>query len=178
VLILWGGNDALALMKNSEPTVMTLAEYQANPPEAAWLTLNECELDLANCFYKANEKTDTIYRVYIPIRVPGTEGPSKVVLQTDQFNGVVLRLRDLRTEAEAVTWMQANSKYFEPQTFSGWVTTTTSDVKTTMPKGALTGNPITLDHDASKSWGKALGFLIFGLLCWVAVGLTLAKRKT
>ena len=101
--MLWGGGQGLwTALQNREPTVMTCAEWIAARPSASWVRLTDCELLVDESAYETLLGASKVRKAWIPVRSPGVEGPTPVVLRT-QDGEILGLLQEMIELSDAVT---------------------------------------------------------------------------
>lgn len=125
--LLWkGGQGLYTSLTNLSPKEMTLAECEQSKPSAAWLTLKDCQLDLADCAAKKSS-SGVIEELYIPVHPVNTQAdnpPVYVLFATkdrtlmNALNG----MNQIRDEQQALTYvLQHHEEIFPKRTISGLV---------------------------------------------------------
>ena len=73
-----GAQHLLFALTTKAPTPMTCAALASARPMTAWVTLKECELDLAQAM--VHTKKDKVEGLVIPVRAAGSQAPTPIVL--------------------------------------------------------------------------------------------------
>lgn len=119
IALLWaGGQELWTSITNWSPTELTYVEFLKDKPKSSWLKLKSCVLDLSEASYKAS-KSGKIEEVYIPVHGIGETSGEKVhvlLASTDtSFISTVNAMKNIKTESEAVTYMEKNKAVIFPQ---------------------------------------------------------------
>lgn len=82
--LLWaGGQEIYTAATNREPTVISAADYLKDRPEASWLRLTGCQVDVVEAVYFSKLGVTKPSELFIPVRPAGAEGgPINILLQT------------------------------------------------------------------------------------------------
>jgi hypothetical protein len=80
--LIWGGKNSYVSLRNRSPIELTCEQYAAHPPDAQWLRLRDCTLDLDHMGVESTGRRDRPSVVYIPLRSPS--GSAKLILTADE----------------------------------------------------------------------------------------------
>ena len=175
---LWGGGQlTYTAARNRSPTEMTCAEFTKSRPDAEWLKLNECELDVAEVAYKGIG--DRPRTVYLPLMAPGgpADGSIAIVVETEEerwldFVEDVTRIGQNpdSTEADFAALVDKYPFVNEPVEASGvakFGIELKDEEKEELQKlvERLGDDFVLIEQGAAPHLGRSLAMLGLGLLC-------------
>lgn len=130
LVLLWGGGQGLyTALTNTSPTEMTLKDYEAQRPRAAWLKLKGCTGFLPAASYR--KSADGVSEVFVPLYDasddPNDEGvgarKAVVLLATKRPEALKLlkEIKDLKPEEQAKFLSEDQARFHLSGDFSGLV---------------------------------------------------------
>ncbi len=127
--LIWGGGQGVyTSIKNSSPTELSCAEYLEQKPNAEWLHLKKCSLNVLNASHE--EKYGSILHLYIPLspvlsEAEGEEGekknekkpPVQILLKTkdEGFMNTYKQLSKLKDASAQIQFLVKNRKKLFPE---------------------------------------------------------------
>lgn len=179
-LCYFGGQDIYTGIRNLNPTSMTCAEYEAQRPDAEWLELRECVMQISELTWFSED--NRIVRAYVPLQTPGTGYGHRtpVVFATEDEHILDLIQRSDRNDEAATTELFAMGR--EPMTFSGLIEigsrieSSHRSQLTSMSANVLTPDFVAMDGGETPSfvWGGlklAGGLGLLGLFALAMLGM-------
>jgi len=124
----WGGGQGLfSALKQSEPLRMTCAEYEKARPDAIWVELRDCVVDLPDGMFAGTATEPT--ELFLPVLPADAEEDAKtslVLVSKDPkllgLMGEMGKLDAEKDEAKATEWAtQHATELFSPRTVTGMV---------------------------------------------------------
>lgn len=82
--MLWGGGQSLyTWMTNRAPLEISVKDYLAQRPDAAWLKLKDCRVEVLDAVYFSTLGATEASELFIPVRAAGEDsGPIGILFQT------------------------------------------------------------------------------------------------
>jgi hypothetical protein len=184
--LLWaGGQKLFTALTNRKPTVMSYEDFARTKPEAAWLVITNCRLDLTRACYKSYVGDKTPTRFYIAVCDRDLSSNSiRILLKTSDpaLVGTMREMESFKSEAEAKAWGTRNwERLFPRRNVTGLVCSgidLDSNERADLSRAVkgLADDFVILEADAQPSLVAGLSLITSGLavLCALVVS---ALRK-
>lgn len=176
--LIWGGGQGVyTAITNRQPTEISYEEFLKNRPDAEWLHLKNCTLDIPDSAYP--KTSGKLARMYVPLRSPGEKGandkPIQVILSTTDPE--IRRLGDQMNtmpqddETAVMKFMLTNMDKLYPTKdvkglvqFGLEVDSETHDQLKSVYGSTLARDFVVLEHNAEPELGLSLILLIVGVV--------------
>ncbi len=187
--MLWGGGQGLwTALRNREATTMTCAAWIAERPSAGWVRLTDCELMVDEATYESLLGGTTVRKAWIPVRAPGVEGATPLVLRTKDkaITGMMTELLetaesadDAAIDAFAAKYAGAMRPVRDIDGLVAWGIDLKSDEYEQVQEiggEILAEDFVVVDDGGKPSLGMSVGFTLAGVvLAGLSVG-SIARR--
>ena len=113
-----GGQDLYVALSNRQPAAMSYDTFVKTKPQAAWLRLTNCTLDLSRVAFHSVKGVNRPYELFIPLTSPGlTNDEIHVVLATKnpELIATTIEMQSLKTDAETAAWAIKNHERLFPE---------------------------------------------------------------
>ena len=168
---------------NRKPTIMAYSDYARAKPSTAWLTLTNCQLNLARSCYLSydgdkNEAGQDTY--YIPVIDPNSDSREVCVLlktRNPTFLKTIREMSNVKNDQDAIIWVKQNRERIFPHTditgliISGMDLNEHDREELAKTQKNIAEDFVILDEDAQPSFAAGAGCTVGGLasLCGLVV---------
>jgi hypothetical protein len=184
--LLWsGGQGVYTAVKNRKPITMSFSEFEKAKPEAKWLALTGCTLDLTDAAYRTIKGSQRPIELYVPVYPNDSkEGKIQVLLATKSPDLIqtVMEVNALESRADAKAYDEKNhDRLFPKRDIKGLVRygIELNDNDRRKIAGLLENaakNFIIVDDTKSPELSKSLGLLLGGF-AFLAGGIMYVRRN-
>jgi len=176
-------------LRNRKPTVMSYAAFVQSRPNAEWLRLTNCQLNLlqVSFMHRIDDKDPRPDRFYIPVHGAGSPTAiTYILLKTAEPDllATIAEIKGLKTESALKDWVSKNAaRAFPHRTVQGVILSGLMDVQANerselmRVQKNLADDFIILDSNAEPSVAAAISYCTGGLaaLCGLVAYI---RRKT
>lgn len=175
-----GAQHLLFALTTKVPTTMTCAALASARPMTAWVTLKECELDLARAM--VHTKKDKVEGLVIPVRAAGSEAPASIVLSvTDadllEKTSAARKDDDKSGFGAMMLLVEVSKRVKEEEGITGVVSLMGLSSKKLEGKEGIAGDPVVVEFNQKPEKGIPLIMLIGGAIVLAYTVLVLGKAK-
>lgn len=182
-LLVTGGQGVYTGLTNRTPTVLTITDYVDNKPEAKWLEVTDCYLDLTEAAYL--EENGRMVEIYVPLRENPESEKVHLVLATDDsaLMGLLKKMQKVNSEQQALEFLTKHKdEVFQQRSVNGLVRYGVDLDEEDRGKlraldKALVSNFAIIDEGAEPALGTSLLMLVGGLILGVLTFLATAGSK-
>lgn len=102
--LVWaGGQGVYTSLKNRQPLTLSYEEYDAERPDAEWISLTGTRLNFLNSAYTSGKYSDKVKEVYVAVEsVNSTESKPAKVLLMSKDEGMIESLQNLGARMQQV----------------------------------------------------------------------------
>jgi len=172
--LFWAGGQGLYVaLTNREPAVMSYDDYIKTKPNAVWLELTNCVLDIGSASYRAAAGSSRPTELFIPI-TGETEGKDEVhvlmVTKSPELLQAIAELESKKTESEVMMWAIKNRAISHPKQGVTGLVRFGIDMKDKersklmQLQSNLAKDFIMLDDGLKPALGKSVGLLALGVM--------------
>jgi hypothetical protein len=173
-----GAHHLWFAMTTKAPTQMTCAALATAKPTTAWVTLKECELDLAEAMI--HTRKDKVEGLVIPVRAAGSGGPTPIVLSVTDSDllekASAARKDDDKSGMGAMMLLvEVSRRVKEEEGITGVVSLMGSvSAKKLEGKTGIAANPVVVEFNQKPGMGIPL-IMLFGGAIVLAYAFFLGK---
>lgn len=184
-----GASKIQTALKNRTPTVMSYDTFIQTRPNAEWLRLTNCQLNLfeAAYFHPIGEKDSHPYQYYIPVHGVGSPaGRICILLKTSEpdLMATIEQMRSPGDKTTAMSWTSQNAaRVFPKRTVQGVILSGLEELKSTQRSELrrlhtnIADDFIVLDSNAEPSLTTGVSYCGAGLAALFGL-IVYAKRKS
>ena len=184
-----GASKVQTALKNRTPTVMSYDTFIQTRPNAEWLMLTNCQLNLfeAAYFHPIGEKDSHPNQYYIPVHGVGSPaGKICILLKTSEpdLMGTIEQMRALRDKTTAMSWTgQHAAQVFPKRTVRGVILSGLEELKSGQRSelkrlhANIADDFIILDSNAEPSLTTGISYCGAGLAALFGM-IVYARRKS
>jgi hypothetical protein len=114
-----GGQDLYVVLSNRQPAAMSYDAFIKARPQATWLRLTNCTLDLSRVAFHSVKGVNRPYELFVPIssRNATNEESIHVILVTKNpvLIATTIEMQSLKTDAEIAAWVVKNHERLFPE---------------------------------------------------------------
>ncbi|MGJ8696145.1 MAG: hypothetical protein ACSHYF_07490 [Verrucomicrobiaceae bacterium] len=167
IALIWGGGQSLyTSITNTKASTFTIQEYIADKPDAKWLELTDCHLDLTEAAYSSGRFDTSIDEVFIPVTTTdgGNGGqPVHILLATKDKETIALleKMAAVESEEDAFKLLIENADQFFPKKDVSGLVRFGLDMKDKEVRKLRNLNPnltkdfVMIDDGAKPNWAGA-----------------------
>jgi len=184
-----GASKVQTALRNRTPTVMSYDAFIQTRPNAEWLMLTNCQLNLfeAAYFHNIGDKDPHPNQYYIPVHGVGSPaGRICILLKTSEpdLMATMEQMRGLKNETTLMSWTGKNAaRVFPKRTVQGVILSGLEDLKSTdrsklrQLHANIADDFIVLDSNAEPSLTAGISYSAAGLVALFGM-VVYARRKS